>query len=241
MTRRVQLNEPTRPHRAAGAAPPARKTAAGVSRGGDKLERALERGPRAGKHASVAAKAAATRLAARIVADDLADVAYGPVDSPFGTLHGAVTRRGLVRLAFPEEDPETMLELLSAHVSARIVEAPSLLDPVERELEEYFAGRRRRFELALDWTLISPFGRRVLKRTAAIPYGGYLSYGEVAAEAGSPRGARAAGNALGSNPIPIVIPCHRVLRSQGALGGYGGGLDRKRFLLELEGALTPRL
>jgi methylated-DNA-[protein]-cysteine S-methyltransferase len=241
MTSKTRPNQPAKARRPSGAAPSGRDRVAGAGRDGDKLERALERGPQASKHASVAAGAAAGRLVARIVEDDLADVAYGPVDSPFGTLHGAVTRRGLVRLAFPEEDPETMLELLAERVSARIVEAPSLLDPVERELDEYFAGRRRRFELALDWALIGPFGRRVLKRTAAIPYGGYLSYGEVAAEAGSPRGARAAGNALGTNPIPIVIPCHRVLRSQGALGGYGGGLDRKRFLLELEGVLTPRL
>ena len=205
------------------------------------IEHALQRGPETGKHAKAAAENAAARLTARIVADDLADIGYGPVDSPFGTLHGAITRRGLVRLAFPEEDPETMLELLAARLSPRIVEAPRLLEPVERELEEYFSRRRRRFDLTVDWALIGPFGRRVLKRTAAIPYGGYLSYGEVAAEAGSPRGARAAGNALGSNPIPIVIPCHRVLRAQGALGGYGGGLERKRFLLELEGALTPQL
>jgi methylated-DNA-[protein]-cysteine S-methyltransferase len=205
------------------------------------IEQALKRGPKEGKHASRAARDAAGRLTARILADDLAEIGYGPVDSPFGTLHGAVTRRGLVRLAFPEEDPDTMLDLLALRVSPRIVEAPRLLEPIERELEEYFAGRRRRFDLVLDWALIGAFGRRVLKSTAAIPYGGYLSYREVAAEAGSPRGARAAGNALGSNPIPIVIPCHRVLRSQGALGGYGGGLDRKRFLLELEGALTPPL
>src|SRR5271169_202390 len=108
---------------------------------------------------------------------------------------------------------------------------------MRRELEQYFSGARHAFELALDWTLIGPFGRRVLRATSAIPYGGVLSYAEVAAEAGSPRGSRAAGNALGSNPIPIVIPCHRVLRSGGALGGYGGGLERKRWLLELEGAV----
>ena len=108
---------------------------------------------------------------------------------------------------------------------------------MRRELEEYFDGRRRQFELPLDWTLVGPFGRRVLGVTSEIPYGGVLSYAEVAAEAGSPRGSRAAGNALGANPIPIVVPCHRVLRSGGALGGYGGGLERKRFLLELEGAL----
>jgi methylated-DNA-[protein]-cysteine S-methyltransferase len=94
--------------------------------------------------------------------------------------------------------------------------------------------------VALDWTLVAPFARRVLRATSQIPYGGVLSYAEVAADAGSPRGFRAAGNALGANPIPIVVPCHRVLRSGGALGGYGGGLERKRFLLQLEGAPTPR-
>ncbi|HYM46120.1 MAG TPA: methylated-DNA--[protein]-cysteine S-methyltransferase [Solirubrobacteraceae bacterium] len=205
------------------------------------IESALKTGPQTREDASGAAAAAAERLVERIVADGLADVGYAPVDSPFGTLHAAVTKRGLVRLAFPEEHPEEMLERLAWRVSPRIVEAPSLLDQLRRELDEYFAGRRRKFELALDWTLIGPFGRRVLKMTAAIPYGGHLSYAEVAAEAGSPRGARAAGNALGSNPIPIVIPCHRVLRSGGALGGYGGGLDRKRYLLELEGALPPQM
>jgi methylated-DNA-[protein]-cysteine S-methyltransferase len=200
------------------------------------LERALKGGPDTDERTSLAAAAAAERLTARIVADELADMAYAPVDSPFGTLHAAVTRRGLVRLAFPEEHPDTMLERLARALSPRIVQAPSMLDPVRRELDEYFSGSRRRFELALDWSLIGPFGRRVLRKTAAIPYGAHLSYAEVAAEAGSPRGARAAGNALGANPIPIVIPCHRVLRSGGNLGGYGGGLDRKRWLLELEGA-----
>jgi methylated-DNA-[protein]-cysteine S-methyltransferase len=203
------------------------------------IERALSMGPSAAEEASAAAAAAAGRLTARIAASGLADVGYASVESPFGTLHAAVTSRGLVRLAFPEEHLDTMLERLAGELSPRIVEAPSLLDPLRRELEEYFAGRRRAFELPLDWALIGPFGRRVLRKTAAIPYGGHLSYAEVAAEAGSPRGARAAGNALGSNPIPIVIPCHRVLRSGGKLGGYGGGLDRKRWLLELEGALAP--
>jgi methylated-DNA-[protein]-cysteine S-methyltransferase len=184
---------------------------------------------------------AAARLSERIASDGLADISYAPVDSPFGTLHAAMTGRGLVRLAFPEESVESVLKALARQLSPRIVESPASLDRVKRELDEYFAGRRRAFEVALDWSLITPFARRVLRMTAAIPYGGHLSYAEVAAEAGSPRGARAAGNALGSNPIPIVIPCHRVLRSGGALGGYGGGLDRKRFLLELEGALIPRM
>ncbi len=187
------------------------------------------------------AAAAARRLTERIVAERLADIDYAPVESPFGTLYAASTRRGLVRLAFPEEPLDEFLERLARKLSPRIVAAPAALDPVQRELDEYFSGHRRTFDLALDWALITPFARRVLRNTAAIPYGGHLSYAEVAAEAGSPRGARAAGNALGSNPIPIVIPCHRVLHSGGGLGGYGGGLDRKQYLLELEGALPPRL
>jgi len=109
---------------------------------------------------------------------------------------------------------------------------------MRRELDEYFDGRRREFELPLDWTLVGPFGRRVLGAASQIPYGNVLTYTEIATEAGSPRGSRAAGNALGANPIPIVVPCHRVLRRGGALGGYAGGLDRKRFLLELEGAVS---
>ena len=163
-------------------------------------------------------------------------MSYAPAESPFGTLLLAATRRGLVRLAFPEESLDGMLEALAQRVSPRIVEARAPLDEVRRELEEYFEGRRRGFEVALDWTLVAPFARRVLRATSRIPYGGVLSYAEVAADAGSPRGFRAAGNALGANPIPIVVPCHRVLRSGGALGGYGGGLERKRFLLQLEGA-----
>lgn len=189
---------------------------------------------------SRAAAEAARRVSARIAAEDLADVTYAPVDSPFGVLLAATTGRGLVRLAFPEEDIDAVLERLARRISPRIVEASAPLDSTRRELEEYFDGRRRSFELSLDWTLIGPFGRRVLRVTSDIPYGGVLSYAEVAADAGSPRGSRAAGNALGSNPIPIVIPCHRVLRTGGALGGYGGGLDRKRWLLELEGALPER-
>jgi methylated-DNA-[protein]-cysteine S-methyltransferase len=185
-------------------------------------------------------QAAADRLPERIAANGLADVSYAPVDSPFGTLHAAITRRGLVRLSFPEESVDVFLERLAQKLSPRIVASPASLDPVRRELDEYFAGRRRDFDLELDWSLITPFGRRVLRMTAAIPYGGHLSYGDVAAEAGSPRGARAAGNALGANPIPIVIPCHRVLHSGGGIGGYGGGLDRKRFLLELESAAQGR-
>jgi methylated-DNA-[protein]-cysteine S-methyltransferase len=199
---------------------------------GTGLEDALRRGAAGG------AAEAARRLSDRVAAEGLADISYAPVDSPFGTLLLAATRRGLVRLAFPEEDVDSVLERLARRLSPRIVESSAPLEPMRRELEEYFSGSRRSFELPLDWALIGPFGRRVLRVTSDIPYGGVLSYAEVAADAGSPRGSRAAGNALGSNPIPIVIPCHRVLRSGGALGGYGGGLDRKRWLLELEGALS---
>ncbi len=198
---------------------------------GTTLEDALRR------RAAGGAAAAARRLSDRVAADGLADISYAPVDSPFGTLLLAATGRGLVRLAFPEEDVDSVLERLARRLSPRIVESSAPLEPVRRELDEYFSGARSSFELPLDWALIGPFGRRVLRVTSEIPYGGVLSYAEVAADAGSPRGSRAAGNALGSNPIPIVIPCHRVLRSGGALGGYGGGLDRKRWLLELEGAL----
>jgi methylated-DNA-[protein]-cysteine S-methyltransferase len=200
----------------------------------DRVERVLRR---AHDDDETAAAAAARRLTRRIADEGLADVSYAPVDSPFGPLLAVATKRGLVKLAFPEEDADGVLERLAQRVSPRIVAADAQLDPVRRELDEYFDGRRRDFALPLDWTLVGPFGRRVLGVTAEIPYGGVLSYAEVAAEAGSPRGSRAAGNALGANPIPIVVPCHRVLRSGGALGGYGGGVDRKRFLLELEGAL----
>jgi methylated-DNA-[protein]-cysteine S-methyltransferase len=217
----------------------------------DELERALRRGavqvredgrPHGGGRRSKlasgrdAAAEAARRLSERITAEGLADVSYAPVDSPFGTLLLAATKRGLVRLAFPEEGIDPVLERLASRVSPRIVQAPAPLDQVRRELDEYFEGRRRSFELQLDWALVGPFGRRVLGAAAEIPYGGVLSYAQVAAEAGSPRGSRAAGNALGANPIPIVVPCHRVLRSGGALGGYAGGPQRKRWLLELEGA-----
>ncbi len=177
---------------------------------------------------------AASRVADRMAAEGLADVSYAAVDSPFGALLAATTPRGLVRLAFPEEGVDGVLERLALRISPRIVESKSPLDGVRRELEDYFSGSRQSFDLPLDWSLIGPFARRVLGVTSEIPYGGVLSYTQVAAEAGSPRGSRAAGNALGSNPIPIVIPCHRVLRGNGALGGYAGGLERKRWLLDLE-------
>jgi methylated-DNA-[protein]-cysteine S-methyltransferase len=169
------------------------------------------------------------------LAADLLDVAYARLDSPVGTLLLAATPKGLVRLAYIDyEDEDQVLESLAERVSPRVLAAPSRLDQSRRELEEYFGGRRQAFDLPLDWQLLSGFGRRVLEATAAIPYGSVSTYKGVATGAGSPRGFRAAGNALGSNPIPIVLPCHRVLHSGGGLGGYTGGLDRKRALLAIE-------
>ena len=171
---------------------------------------------------------------ARAESEGLLDVAYCMVDSPLGPLLAVGTENGLVMLAYTDDGIDDRLARVAAAVSPRILEAPARLDPARRELDEYFAGRRRAFDLPIDWTLVRGYARAVLESTAAIPYGEARSYGEISAEAGNPRGARATGNALGSNPIPIVIPCHRVLRSGGKLGGYTGGTERKTFLLDLE-------
>ncbi|HEY2637305.1 MAG TPA: methylated-DNA--[protein]-cysteine S-methyltransferase [Solirubrobacteraceae bacterium] len=174
-------------------------------------------------------------LLARAAEEELIDVAYAGVDSPVGRLLAASTREGLVTLSYPENEPDAVLERLAAQVSPRVLEAPARLDTVRRELDEYFAGRRTAFDLPLDLRLAGDgFGRRVLEQTAAIPFGAVLTYGEVAGRAGSPRAFRAAGNALGANPIPIVVPCHRIVAAGGRLGGYTGGLERKRALLGLE-------
>lgn len=169
--------------------------------------------------------------------DGLIDVAFAAVDSPIGTLIAAGTRRGLVRVSFDSETADDVLEELATRISPRVLEAPARLDEVRRELDEYFEGHRTGFELQIDWELASgEFSRRVLRVARRIPFGSVSTYSDMARRAGSPRAARAAGNALGSNPIPIVVPCHRVVHSGGGLGGYGGGLDKKRFLLTLEGA-----
>jgi methylated-DNA-[protein]-cysteine S-methyltransferase len=169
----------------------------------------------------------------------LLDVAYATLESPLGTLLLAGTSAGLVRLAYVDcTGEDAVLADLAARVSPRVLAAPRKLDEPRRELDEYFAGRRKEFEVPIDWTLTRGFGRRVLQATALIPFGSVSSYKQVAADAGSPRGSRAAGNALGSNPIPIVVPCHRVLHAGGGLGGYTGGLQRKRLLLGVEGALA---
>lgn len=174
----------------------------------------------------------------RALAENLVDVAYATVDSPVGPLLAASTPKGLVTLAYTEGRTDDVLERLSERVSPRVIEAPGRLDDVRKQLGEYFDGRRTDFDLDIDWQLSSGFARRILKATARIPYGSLLTYRDIARKAGNERASRAAGNALGSNSIPIIVPCHRVIRSGGGLGGYTGGLAKKEFLLGLEGALS---
>ena len=183
----------------------------------------------------------AAAAAARFAATAPADVHYALVDSPVGTLVAAATPRGLATLSYEDHHGGTdaVLDWLAAKLSPRMLEAPARLDDVRRELDEYFEGRRRDFDLPIDWTLTTPFARRVLKATAAIPFGRVSTYGEMASQAGNPKASRAAGRALGSNPIPIVVPCHRVIGAGGRLTGYTGGLYRKVALLEIEGVVLP--
>jgi methylated-DNA-[protein]-cysteine S-methyltransferase len=194
----------------------------------DSLERELRRAvPEAGPDLPELTDAA--------LAAGLLDVAYASHDSPLGRLLLACTPTGLVRVAYIDfEDENQVLGELAQRVSPRVLSAPRRLDDVRRELEEYFVGTRQAFDVPLDWQLLKGFGRRVLGATARIPYGSVSTYKGVATGAGSPNAFRAAGNALGSNPMPIVLPCHRVLHSGGGLGGYTGGLDRKRTLLAIE-------
>jgi methylated-DNA-[protein]-cysteine S-methyltransferase len=170
-----------------------------------------------------------TRFRAAALAEGLVDVRYDVVDSPVGELLVAATDRGLCRVSYVVDDGESLVRTFGG----RILRLP--LDEVRRELDEYFAGARRAFEVPIDWSPLRGYTREVLRRTAEIPYGEARSYAEIADRAGSPRGWRATGNALGANPMPIVVPCHRVLTSSGRIGGYTGGVDRKRFLLALEG------
>jgi len=182
-----------------------------------------------------APEATLTSVAQRAEREGLVDVAYTTVDSPMGDLLLAATPVGLARVAYPLNGFDSVLAELARRLSPRVVEAPARLDRVRRELDEYFEGSRREFDLALDLSVASGFSRRVLEATARIGFGEQASYREVARAAGSERAVRAAGSALGRNPVPVVVPCHRVLRTGGGLGGYTGGLDKKRFLLDLEG------
>ncbi len=181
------------------------------------------------------AQGAAQRFADRAAAEHEADLAYATLASPLGELLLVAGRRGLAQMHYLDQPLEPFLEALARRRSPRIVASARALDPWRRELDEYFAGTRRRFEAPLDWEEMPPFQRAVLKATTAIPYGQTSTYTGVAAAAGNPRAQRAAGNALGANPLAIIIPCHRVLRLGGAFGGYTGGLARKHYLLELEG------
>jgi methylated-DNA-[protein]-cysteine S-methyltransferase len=180
----------------------------------------------------------AEQLATRAADEGLLDVAYATVDSPVGEVIVAATDRGLVRLGLPGEPLAAVLTQLAEGISPRVMAYPRRLDEARRELDQYFAGKRQRFEVPIDWRLShAGFYRRVLRATAKVPFGEMITYSEAAQRAGSPRAFRAAGSALGSNPIPIVVPCHRVVRSGGDIGNYGGGPEMKRFLLELEHAL----
>ncbi|TMK57979.1 MAG: methylated-DNA--[protein]-cysteine S-methyltransferase [Actinobacteria bacterium] len=187
-----------------------------------------------------ATNSAIDRLKARAAEEGLLDVAYTTADSPFGPLLLAQTKRGLVRVGLPNQDQDGLLVDLADRVSPRVLEAPAQLDEVRRELDLYFEGKLDRFDLPLDWQLSGGFRQRVLRAINRIPYGQTRSYTEMARRAGNERAVRAAGTACGSNPIPLVVPCHRVLRTGGALGGYGGGLPMKQGLLELEGVLDGR-
>jgi methylated-DNA-[protein]-cysteine S-methyltransferase len=182
-------------------------------------------------------------LLARAERDGLIDVAYAPVDSPFGRLLVARTDRGVVRLALPkhrgaQQSEDEVLEDLARYVSPRVLESPGRLDEERRELEQYFEGKRDHFDVPVDWALTPPgFRNRALHAVARIPYGKTKTYAEIAKQAGNPRAFRAAGTACGRNPIPLIVPCHRVVQSGGGIGNYGGGPEMKRGLLDLEGAL----
>jgi methylated-DNA-[protein]-cysteine S-methyltransferase len=180
------------------------------------------------------------RLHARLVeaaqSDGILDVGYRTVDSPVGTLLLAATELGLVRVAYEVEKHEEVLQNLADRISPRVLEAPGRLDIVARELDEYFAGRLHTFDVAIDWRLSSGFRRTVLDHLSDIDYGHTASYATVARLAGNPKAVRAVGTACATNPLPVVVPCHRVLRSDGTLGGYLGGVEAKRTLLSLEAA-----
>jgi methylated-DNA-[protein]-cysteine S-methyltransferase len=183
---------------------------------------------------------ATARLHARLItaaaAEGILDVAYRVLDTPVGSLLLAATEQGLVRVAYPSQGHDAALAQLAETVSPRILTAPQRLDAVARQLEEYFTHRRTVFDVPVDLRLARGFRRQVLAHLPHIPYGATESYAQVAAAAGSPRAVRAAGTSCATNPVPIVVPCHRVVRSDGTFGGYAGGPEAKRALLTLEAA-----
>jgi methylated-DNA-[protein]-cysteine S-methyltransferase len=203
-----------------------------VSEPNDELEARLR-----AQAARIEATVDRARLAAAAEHEGLLDVAWCRGDSPIGPLVAAGTAQGLLTLSF--HDPDEALEPVAARVSPRILEHPARLDAVRRQLDEYFEGRRHRFDLPLDRRMSRGFRAQVLAELERVVFGEVVTYGELAARAGSPKAFRAVGSAMATNPIPIVVPCHRVLRTGGKLGGYGGGLDAKRWLLSHEGAPVP--
>lgn len=168
--------------------------------------------------------------------DGTLDIAYRTMDTPVGTLLLAATETGLVRVAYGSEDHDVVLEGLASAVSPRILHAPRRLDPAAREIDEYFTGRRTGFDVPLDFSLSRGFRRSVLEHLPQIAYGQTETYADVARMVGNPKAVRAVGSACATNPIPVVVPCHRVVRSDGSLGGYVGGLGAKTTLLNLEAA-----
>ncbi len=174
------------------------------------------------------------RLVDAAAREGLLDIAYTRVDSPVGPLLLAATEAGVVRVAFECQDHDAVLADLAMRVSTRVLRAPARLDGAARQLEEYFEGRRRTFDLAVDRRLVSGFADAVLRRLAEIPYGRTSSYAALAAAAGSPRAVRAVGTVCARNPVPLLLPCHRVVRSDGSTGGYAGGAEAKTLLLHLE-------
>jgi len=169
-------------------------------------------------------------------AEHLLDVAYDLVDTPVGLLLVAATERGLCRIAYDAE-PEQELERLARAFGVRVLRSARPIDPARRQLDEYFSGGRQHFDLTVDLALQADFNRRVLRELARVPYGEVVTYGELAARAARPGAARAVGTVMNRNPLPIVLPCHRVIGANGKLVGYAGGLERKESLLRLEGAL----
>jgi methylated-DNA-[protein]-cysteine S-methyltransferase len=175
------------------------------------------------------------RFVQRADAEDMLDVAWTGYDSPVGTLVLAATEEGLVTISY--RDADEVIDTLAAKVSPRVLSYPKRLDEVRRQLDDYFEGRRHEFDLDLDWSLATAFQRTVLDVVREVGFGHVATYHDVATAIGRPTASRAAGGANARNPLPIVVPCHRVIGSDGSLTGYGGGIERKAFLLEMEGAL----
>jgi methylated-DNA-[protein]-cysteine S-methyltransferase len=176
------------------------------------------------------------RFRAAAAAGGLLDVAYDVIDSPVGDLFVAVSNRGLCTISY-DADAEHQVERLARGFGSRVLRSPRPIDSTKRQLDEYFEGKRQRFDLEVDLRLARDFGRTVLEELGRVPFGEVTTYGALAAKAGKPRAARAVGTIMNRNPIPIVLPCHRVVGANGSLVGYAGGLERKQTLLKLEGAL----